>query len=48
MIRLLARRTQKPIDFERQVFEEKLRLDIDNSPIGKALKAERSLAYKTK
>ena len=38
--------TQKTIDSERQVVEEELRLRVENSPIGKALKAELALAYK--
>jgi len=37
--------TQKTIDSERQVVEEELRLKVDNSPIGKALKAELAQAY---
>jgi zinc protease len=37
--------TQKTIDSERQVVEEELRLRVDNSPIGKALKAELAQAY---
>src|SRR5215471_17979889 len=38
--------TQKTIDSERQVVEEELRLRIENSPIGKAIKATLALAYK--
>src|SRR6185312_9217949 len=39
--------TQKTIDSERQVVEEELRLRVENSPIGKALKEELALAYTT-
>lgn len=38
--------TQKTINSERQVVEEELRLRQENSPVGKALKAELALAYK--
>lgn len=38
--------TQKTIDSERQVVEEELRMREENSPVGKALKAELALAFK--
>jgi zinc protease len=38
--------TQKTIDSERQVVEEELRLRVENSPIGKALKQALALSYK--
>ena len=37
--------TQKTVDSERQVVEEELRMRIENSPIGKALKAELAQAF---
>lgn len=40
------RLTQKTVDSERKVVEEELRLRVDNSPFGKAVKAELALAYK--